>query len=105
MIETANQKHDNAEHYTDQGHVVDRLFTELNTVNQPSETDQSVLGSDHRYFQIEGIEMTSFTKTEMSTMTKWKEKEQACPTKKYTLYRVTHDKDDSKQMNTMNLNR
>lgn len=80
MIETANQMHDNAEHYTDQGHVVDRLFTELNTANQPSETDQSVLGSDHHYFQLEGIEMTSSTKTEMSTMTKWKEKDQACPT-------------------------
>lgn len=52
----------------------------LNTANQPSETDQSVLGSDHHYFQIEGIEMTSSTKTEMSTMTKWKEKDQACPT-------------------------
>lgn len=43
------------EHYTDQGHVVGRLFTELNTANQPSETDQSVLGSDHHYFQLEGL--------------------------------------------------
>lgn len=80
MIETANQMHDNAEHYTEPGPVVDRLYAGLTTANQPSETDQSVLGSDHHYFQIEGIEMTSITKTEMSTMTKWKEKDQACPT-------------------------
>lgn len=45
-----NRRH--AEHYTDQGHVVGRLFTELTTANQPSETDQSVLGSDHHYFQL-----------------------------------------------------
>lgn len=55
MIETANQMHDNAEHYTDQGHVVDRLYAGLTTANQPSETDQSVLGSDHHYFQLEGL--------------------------------------------------
>lgn len=35
MIETANQMHDNAEHYTEPGPVVDRLYTGLHTANQP----------------------------------------------------------------------
>lgn len=54
--------HDNAEHFTEPVPVVHRLYTGLNTANQPSETDQSVSGSDHHYFQIERIEMTSTTK-------------------------------------------
>lgn len=54
--------HDNAEHFTEPVPVVHRLYTGLNTANQPSETDQSVPGSDHHYFQIERIEMTSTTK-------------------------------------------
>lgn len=89
-----NRRH--AEHYTDQGHVVDRLFTELNTANQPSETDQSVLGSDHHYFQFEGLRWLLPQKLRLSMSHN-----------RATLYRVAHDTDDSKyiQMNTMNLNR
>lgn len=41
MIETANQMHDNAEHYTDQGHVVERLITEIiQLTNQVRQTNQ-----------------------------------------------------------------
>lgn len=42
--------HDNAQHYTELGPVVDSLYTGFNTANQPSETDP---GSDHHYFQLE----------------------------------------------------
>lgn len=100
--------HDNAQHYTELGPVVDRLYTGFNTANQPSETDQSVPGSDHHYFQIERIEMTSTTKTEMSTVTKWKEKDQACPTTNthYTeLHTIKMIQSISRIYESMNLNR
>lgn len=73
MIETANQMHDNAEHYTEPGPVVDRLYTGLHTANQ-------LISSRLTCFQIERIEMTFTTETEMSTLTKWKEKDQATRT-------------------------
>lgn len=100
--------HDDAQHYTELGPVVDRLYAGLTTANQPSETDQSVPGSDHHYFQIERIEMTSTTKTEMSTVTKWKEKDQACPTTNthYTeLHTIKMIQSISRIYESMNLNR
>lgn len=96
-----NRRH--AEHYTDQGHVVDRLFTELNTANQPSETDQSVLGSDHHYFQLERLRWLLPQKLRWARWPNGRRKTKHVPQQSH----IIHDTDDSKyiQMNTMNLNR
>lgn len=99
-----NRRH--AEHYTDQGPVVGRLFTELNTANQPSETDQSVLGSDQLIFSLK--DWDDFYHRNWDEHDDQTEGERLSMShNRATLYRVAHDADDSKyiQMNTMNLNR